>query len=161
LHVGRLGALHADCALLGGVTPRRTLDVENETALRKKSGDLSCLYSSNFLLIHCDAEDWNLSVYSQLSQIIDITVNDRPSDSLGDGGMRHLGEAGSNRVTNDRVGSGFRCALNGIEKLLTLIDGVAFGVDDLGFCAEPIGHLCDRASLFALIVVFIGNERNQ
>ena len=51
--------------------------------------------------------------------------------------------------------------MNRVEKLLTLIDGVAVGKENLRLNSQPGGGFLSSGGLLALIVVVLSDERDD
>ena len=158
-----------DCRRLVGKHPlgaelschavKGALDIE-DVALGHEQAKLLSLDSSDLGLVGADGEYWNRATATKFADVVGIAVDDSPPDAGSDSGFSNLGHPRPNRL--DQNGSGPQYGiLNDFDKLLSLVDGVVIGVDDLNLDAESRGHCFDGDCLFGLVIVLSCGESNN
>ena len=161
-YVGGLAAHHALGALLGGRVFRWALDIEDTAAFRKQRGELPGLDSANFHMIVTDAKNGSLGCPAELGNVTGFTIQDHPADIGGNGGFGDLRKRSpTDRFEDNRGGPFSGRRLDSAEQLRALTYGVVACVKDLQIQIKPLRHFFGGLSLFDLVVVIVGGERNQ
>ena len=91
-----------------------------------------------------------------------MAIEQHPGDTGGSGGAGDVRQSrAADGFHDDGTGMLRSVALNNVEELLALLDGIVPGIDDFEADAEFRGSLLRGAGLFALEVVVVGDQRHQ
>src|SRR5579863_8408980 len=74
LDVSRFGLVHAEGALFGGHAFRRTLNVQDRSAVGKQRGKLLTLNPAYLFVVRGNAKDWNTICLTQFSHVFGIAI---------------------------------------------------------------------------------------
>ena len=96
---------------------------------------LPSLNSRHFDLIGGDGKDWSAPRSAQFGDIFSLTIQDSPAYAGRHGRFCHLNHFGAHRLDDDGVGTRPR-ALDNLDQLLGLVDGVIVGVNNFDVGAE-------------------------
>src|SRR5208283_4755699 len=140
----------------------RSLDIEDRTAARHEREALASLDATDFKLVGADAENGDLAGLAKLGNVIGVAIENDPGDARVEGGASHLRESrAAGGFHDDSGGAIFGRNLNGLEDLGALVDCVVIGKDDLHIEVKLVSSALGILRLLELIVVIVGNERNQ
>ncbi len=130
--------------------------------MRNKCGELTALDAADFRVIRAHAKYRRLAGAAKLGEIFSLAVEHHPCNIRGRSCAPHVRQSGAaDRLENDGVGMFCGGALNDVQELLALIDGIVASVADLDINAEALSGGFGGARLLDLKIIIVGDQRYQ
>ena len=130
--------------------------------MRNQSGELAALDAPDFQMIRADAKYRGGAGAAKIGEIFGLAIEHYPGDFCGCSGAADVGQSGAAYgFEDDRVGMLRGIALNDVQKLLALIDGVVRRVNDLDINAKALRGCFRSSCLLDLEIIIVGDQRYQ
>jgi hypothetical protein len=119
------------------------------------------LNPADLMIVCTHGKSWNRAGGAELLQVVSFAIKYHPGDAGCHRCVRNLGECGSTGgFHKDAVHAGV-ASLNYVQKLLALMNWVISGKKRLQVHSQADRGFLRRRGLLALIVVIVGNQRDN
>jgi hypothetical protein len=120
LYVRWLALFHSLSSLLRCQASGRPFDEKRRSAVWHEGSHLQTLKSPDFKMVGADGEDGGSGTLSERRQVVNLTIEDNPTDLGFDRRLRYSLQSCSYGLKHNRCWSGGDRGLNGFEQLLGL-----------------------------------------